>query len=1149
MRLIKIEIENIASIEKATIDFESPELTDQPIFLITGPTGSGKSTILDAIALALYDKTPRMAMNTDGKIKGEDDKEYDISKTVMLMRKGAENAKATLTFEALDGKVYKATWATRKKRTGALDSVQRTLEQEGNSNYIIEKAKEVSEEIKKLIGLDYEQFTKTTLLAQGEFTRFLKSKIEEKSAILEKITGTDIYSKIGKQIFLKYQDAKNNVEKKESKLEAIAVLSQEERSAKETELQDINARANEIVKQIKIAEDQLKWIQEEETLTQKQMSATDDYEKAKQKSHSEEMESNAETTALWEKTEDVRKEIEKKDKGEEEQKKLESKSSTFKSQFGDVCATMAWTRTECSQKEANALAIKEKLKPYEALEPMLNYATQICSQIATVINFDDNISENLKRKEENEASLPTQKAKTEKIGKDAKAIDDQINICKEQIKVQNRAKAELNETEANDRKNKLDELNKAISDAETKLANAVADDKSLEETEKKLEDLKQKQPAAVKNSEEENGAKKQAEEAYRRKNETLDDVERIIKNLSDGAKCPVCGGVYHTQNPISETLKKELDEEKSRLDAATAEAEKAQKELTDLNSSIQTAESNHKSAQNKHELSKEMADKSWTALCSKAKECGIRMSIERSEESNEVRKEAMAQIISEAQKSCEENQNVLNKIQAISKECEKLQDKLSEYLQEQNKLNTELAKANSELEATQKRITEAKQSIENSSGKRNEHWQQIEGKILYGEGWKNLSLKELSQKIDADSKTLVNGRTKQKEAEQEHQNLASILKYIEEKYGEFKEEQKWILIWDKLINWEAQPAKAPQINEIQDQWNKFINDCRNWHNDIIKARKTVEEAKEAIGTFFEQNADICQAKVEEIVKTETVETIAAKRNKVTKAKEEERSALALMSNAVKELETHHKERPELPEGATANTLTQQVKELKETQNQANKDSGRLQQELDTDKKNSAEAERLDNELKAAKNDYDDWSKLNDMFGTQQNPKFRTVAQRYIFGGLLSCANEYLRQLSNGRFTLTNEGSDDALSIQIRDAYSADAMLTTTNISGGESFLVSLSLALALSSMAAGQNNVTPDIVFIDEGFGTLDPVCLDRVMEFLTKVQQIGGRRVGLISHMADVRDRIPVQIRLSRPANGVSTVSVVAPERKLATH
>ncbi|MBO4803509.1 MAG: exonuclease SbcC, partial [Muribaculaceae bacterium] len=193
--------------------------------------------------------------------------------------------------------------------------------------------------------------------------------------------------------------------------------------------------------------------------------------------------------------------------------------------------------------------------------------------------------------------------------------------------------------------------------------------------------------------------------------------------------------------------------------------------------------------------------------------------------------------------------------------------------------------------------------------------------------------------------------------------------------------------------------------------------------------------------------------------------------------------------------------------------------------------------LKNDEKNAVLYQDKKDLLEQAEKECKQWEQFNTMLGSSDGTKFRRIAQSYILGDLLEGANGYLRQFNN-RYEL--EAYPGSLIILVRDLIQGD--LTSVNtLSGGESFMVSLALALALSNMTGRVFSV--DTIFIDEGFGSLSPNYLDNVMETLNRLYDIGGRRVGIISHVEMLKERVPTQIQVYRDPdnNTVSRVNITA--------
>lgn len=255
MRIKQLYIHNIASIEEAFIDFDAEPLKSSDLFLITGKIGAGKSTILDAICLALYGTTPRVNAGTRDRIDANDDN-LSGRDPRQLMRQNTGEASVRLVFDGTDGNRYEAEWHVQrgalKKATSALSADVWTLHNLTSGTLLVgstNKDKGIRDAVEKAVGLDFEQFCRTTILAQGEFTKFLKSDESEKAAILEKITGTEIFSKIGARIYERTKERRESLKIESEKLSCITLLSEEEIQAKTARNQAVAAENAALVKE------------------------------------------------------------------------------------------------------------------------------------------------------------------------------------------------------------------------------------------------------------------------------------------------------------------------------------------------------------------------------------------------------------------------------------------------------------------------------------------------------------------------------------------------------------------------------------------------------------------------------------------------------------------------------------------------------------------------------------------------------------------------------------------------------------------------------------------------------------------------------------------------------------------------------------
>lgn len=255
MRIKQLRIHNIASIEEAFIDFDTEPLKSSDLFLIAGKIGAGKSTILDCICLALYGTTPRVNAGSRDKIEANEDS-LSGRDPRQLMRQNTGEATVCLTFDGTDGNSYEAEWHVQrgvlKKASSALNADVWTLRNLTSGEVLTgstNKDKGIRMAVEKAVGLDFEQFCRTTILAQGEFTKFLKSGENDKAEILEKITGTAIYSTIGRRIFYRTKERKEALKAETDKLNGITLLSEEEIQAKNNKNTEIATESQNLVKE------------------------------------------------------------------------------------------------------------------------------------------------------------------------------------------------------------------------------------------------------------------------------------------------------------------------------------------------------------------------------------------------------------------------------------------------------------------------------------------------------------------------------------------------------------------------------------------------------------------------------------------------------------------------------------------------------------------------------------------------------------------------------------------------------------------------------------------------------------------------------------------------------------------------------------
>ena len=281
MKIRKLSIRNIASIEAANIDFEGGALGEAALFLICGDTGSGKTTILDCITLALYGKTPRY----DGsRVKNAQEVGgYAFNDARQLVRHGANSASVTLSLTGNDGRSYEATWAvdaiSRGENKGRLKGESWIWKDCSEGGLTSTKVRDCEEAAQRAVGLEFRQFCRTAMLAQGQFTQFLLGTDDEKAQILEKLTDTSKYSNLGRRIAAKYKALEDGVAAIEAEIAQMAGLG-EARELVENRIRELDGRIKGLEANRQAADTKVQWLLRRDELAKNEASVKDSLAKA-----------------------------------------------------------------------------------------------------------------------------------------------------------------------------------------------------------------------------------------------------------------------------------------------------------------------------------------------------------------------------------------------------------------------------------------------------------------------------------------------------------------------------------------------------------------------------------------------------------------------------------------------------------------------------------------------------------------------------------------------------------------------------------------------------------------------------------------------------------------------------------------------------
>ena len=516
MKVLAIRGRNLASLEgEFEVDFTVEPLLSAGIFAISGPTGAGKSTILDAMCLALFARTPRTDQAKENNVKLRDVNEEVLpqSDPRFLLRRGTASGYAEVDFRALNGHRYRARWSVgraRDKENGRLQNPRVTL-------YNIDKEQEeqgtrseLQSRIVELIGLTFDQFTRSVLLAQNDFSTFLKAEQGEKASLLEKLTGTELYSSISRLIFEKNAVAKEAYDKIQARIQGFELLTEEA----EQELQ-IRLKESEV--------------------------AFSALEKAK-----------AEEQALQEAVKSTGQQIATR---QEQQKEAAGKLLRATELLNTARKEYEQGIQDEQRSEADFKALQQELQQARKLDVQLNEATRSAKETET------RLRDALQRKKEGEDKLKAAQTKQERSTAEIARLTDwrKRYASKESIAEQLSALL-LHLDAASAARQTLEKSGKTIASirqtaerlaiqlktvqqtAETKRAALQRTEESIRVSEQELkvqdQEALEKQLEAVR-AERENLLIEQARQA------ASGDIMELRKKLQEGSPCPVCGSTHH----------------------------------------------------------------------------------------------------------------------------------------------------------------------------------------------------------------------------------------------------------------------------------------------------------------------------------------------------------------------------------------------------------------------------------------------------------------------------------------------------------------------------------------------------------------------------------------------------------------------------
>ncbi|WP_053121147.1 AAA family ATPase [Pseudomonas sp. P1.31] len=1212
MKILAIRLKNLASLAGPfEIDFTAEPLASAGLFAITGPTGAGKSTLLDALCLALFGAVPRLN-NTGRDAKVPDaDGEIATGDPRTLLRRGTGEGYAEVDFVGVDGRRYRARWEAnraREKAGGKLQASRQSLRDIDQDQLLASQKGEYKTQLEAALGLNFEQFTRAVLLAQSEFSAFLKADDNDRSELLEKLTDTALYTRLGRRAFDKTKEAREAHKLLQDQATGVTPLAPEARA-------ELDERFNAAQQQLKLQQAQLKqleqqhsWLKDLRLLQDAQQAASEQLHSAQQQSEAlagerikltrleqlgpqrhqfaRKTELDALLTPLAAQiAEHTRQHAELTERQTQLEQNLEAakvalteaqqrqsenapllrqafeEQSTLARLAKDVAASAeakATAQQACADGQSAIQALQEKqgqvaerlqriaaeLEQSAHLAPLSDAWNAYRDRLQQLMLIGNrlnkgqtelaNLEQNATRSAEEFASQKQQlEVLFKEAGAEPDAVAEQIGILGTLLqdnRKQLRAFEDLSRLWATQQ-----DLDKRGAELQQRQLNAQQERERLTQ-----DGVKTKAELTV------------AEQTLNVTRELLErqrlarsaSVEELRAQLQDDQPCPVCGSnehPYHQPEALLQSLGRhdeseqanaqlvvdQLKEKLSELRADVGAVIAQQKELLQQQEQLANQQQALAPSLDAHPLSAQLlnqdADKrdAWLIRQNEQLNQSITQDEQRQSALLTLQQDAarLTQQLRQAEAAHQQAaQHLSNQQRELSSDRQRLDEELTAFgpllpAETLEALRLEPAATFMQLD---RQIAERLTQLDQQKEELSEQQQRQQ---------------TLEKEQDRQQTRAQQAQT----AEQQFNALAEQQQLCQQKLAQLLSEHSSAEQWQQQLENAVEQARAAETSTAQElqsvrtQLVQIAAELKAQQQRLQALESEDKDLASKIADWRARHPELDDGGLEDLLRVDDAQ-LAELRQRLQQNEKAIEQAKVLLQERDERLAAHQAQHNG---NLDAEQLATALTDLQNQFNVSEQQCAELRAEQVEDQRRQNANQALAQQIADAYAEYQRWARLSALIGSATGDTFRKIAQAYNLDLLVHHANVQLRQLVK-RYRLKRGGS--MLGLLVMDTEMGDELRSVHSLSGGETFLVSLALALGLASMASSTLKI--ESLFIDEGFGSLDPESLQLAMDALDGLQA-QGRKVAVISHVQEMHERIPVQIQVQRQGNGLSTLEV----------